>query len=116
MKRIIITGAGPAGLFAAYKLVTNPKESTEVRVIDSGGTIEERVLSKDVLHGVGGAGLMSDGKLNFDTRIGNNLNEILPEEENKRLTEEVEKIFNSFGVLKLDIDSKKAKELEKRAL
>lgn len=115
MKKVLITGAGTAGLFAAYKLTTNSK-NIDVRIIDAGGTIEDRVLSKDMLRGIGGAGLRSDGKLNFDIRIGNNLNEIMPEQENRRLTREVEEIFKNFGVIESEINLEKAKELEKRAL
>lgn len=115
MKTVSIIGAGPAGLFAAYKLIEDSK-NINVRIIEGGGTIEQRVLSKDVLHGIGGGGLMSDGKLNFDMRIGNNLNEILPCEENQRLTLEVKDIFEIFGVVESDLDSEKAKDLEKEAL
>lgn len=115
-KRITIIGAGPAGLFAAYKLATDSFKDIRIEVVDSGGTIEERVLSKDVLHGIGGAGLMSDGKLIFDTRVGNNLGEILPFCENQRLTNDVEKIFEKFEIIKTDPDIKKIKELEKKAL
>jgi uncharacterized FAD-dependent dehydrogenase len=115
-KRITIIGAGPAGLFAAYKLATDSSMDMNIEVVDSGGTIEQRILSKDVLHGVGGAGLMSDGKLIFDTRIGNNLGEILSFSENQRLTNEVEYIFRHFEVLKTDSNPEKIKELEKRAL
>ena len=115
-KQVTIIGAGPAGLFAAYKLATDSPEDIKVEVVDSGGTIEERILSKDILHGVGGAGLMSDGKLIFDTRIGNNLGKLLPFYENQRLTDNVEKIFGKFEIIKTDSDIKKVKELEKKAL
>jgi uncharacterized protein len=114
MKKIDIIGAGPAGLFAAYKLLDS--ENVEIKIFDSGGTIEQRVQSQDVLRGIGGAGLMSDGKLIFDTRIGNNLKEILSEEENKRLTEDVKKIFDKFGVLESIANPKEAEELERKSL
>ncbi|MCX6747026.1 MAG: FAD-dependent oxidoreductase [Candidatus Pacearchaeota archaeon] len=115
-KKIVIVGAGPAGLFAAYKLATDSHIDIKIEVVDSGGTIEQRILSKDVLHGVGGAGLMSDGKLIFDTRVGNNLGEILSLSENQRLTNEVEKIFGRFEIIKTNSNQKKIKELEKKAL
>jgi uncharacterized protein len=116
MKRVTIIGAGPAGLFAAYKLITNAQNSIKVRIIDSGGTIDQRIVSKNVLHGIGGGGLMSDGKLNFDIRIGNNLNEIISEKENQRLTLEVENIFKNFGVIESELNSEKAIYLEREAL
>ncbi len=115
-KKIIIIGAGPAGLFAAYRLVSNSPRDVQVKIFDSGGTIEQRVQIKDVLRGMGGGGLMSDGKLNFDIRIGNNLGEVLPQKDNIKLTREVKEIFSYFGVLECPLDSAKANELEKRAL
>lgn len=116
MKSLSIIGAGPAGLFAAYKLATQKTRKLDIRVIDEGGTIEERVLSKDNLRGIGGGGLMSDGKLNFDIRIGNNLCEIINSKENNELTSEVEKIFNEFGVVESSLNSEEARLLEKKAL
>ncbi len=115
MKKVNIIGAGPAGLFAAYKLVKDSSK-IEVRIIDMGGTIEERVETKDVLRGIGGGGLMSDGKLIFDTRVGNNLREILSQEENQELTDSVEQIFAQFGVVKSQSHPEKAKDLERKAL
>jgi hypothetical protein len=115
MKKVNIIGAGPAGLFAAYKLVKD-SPGIEVKIIDAGGAIEQRINSKDVLRGMGGGGLMSDGKLIFDIRIGNNLKEILSPEENQRLTDEVESIFKNFGIVKSQSNPEKANEFEKRAL
>ena len=118
MKKVTIIGAGPAGLFTAYRLAEDSKKNIKIRVIDSGGTIEQRVSSKekDVLHGIGGAGLMSDGKLIFDIKVGNNLNEAMSIKENERLTEEVKKIFESFGAVESEINSAKAQEFRRRAL
>lgn len=116
MKSVSIIGAGPAGLFAAYKLAVEAKDKIKVTVIDEGGTIDQRIQHKDVLRGIGGGGLMSDGKLNFDIRIGNNLGEILTREENQRLTLEVEDIFKTFGVVESGLDSVEARVLERKAL
>ncbi len=116
MKKVAIIGAGPAGLFSAYKLAVESKDKLDITVIDGGGTIDQRVQYKDVLRGIGGGGLMSDGKLNFDVRIGNNLGEILTRKENERLTAEVEKIFKTFGVVESELDSVEARVLEKKAL
>jgi len=116
MKTISIIGAGPAGLFAAYKLATENPGELKIKVIDEGGTIEQRIISKDNLRGIGGGGLMSDGKLNFDTRIGNNLGEVLSKSKNDSLTLEVEKIFNELGVIESPLNSQEAKALERTAL
>jgi len=60
--RVVIVGAGPAGLFAAHAL------SKQHRV-----TILERQGY------VGGSGLHSDGKLNFHPNIGGDLTEFMSE-------------------------------------
>lgn len=36
MKKVNIIGAGPAGLFAAYKLVADSEKKFEIKIIDSG--------------------------------------------------------------------------------
>lgn len=72
-KPVLIVGAGPAGLFAALRLLERGVTST---IIEQGEETKERVLSiakfwrKGVLNefsnvgfGEGGAGLFSDGKL-----------------------------------------------------
>lgn len=118
MKKVTIIGAGPAGLFTAYKLVTDSQKKLDIQIIDAGETIEQRIFSKekDVLHGIGGAGLMSDGKLIFDIRVGNNLNEVMSQKENERLTGEVKNIFEGFGAVESEIDSAKALEFRRKAM
>jgi hypothetical protein len=71
---VIIIGAGPGGLFAAHKLATKAK----VAVFEMGRDINKRKCPSDlsetfclkcdpcnITSGVGGAGGLSDGKLNF---------------------------------------------------
>ncbi|MBI4448290.1 FAD-dependent oxidoreductase [Candidatus Woesearchaeota archaeon] len=77
----IIIGAGPAGLFAANELA----DSLKVLVIDK----------KSI---VGGAGAVTDGKLNLSTKIGMDLDELkLSEEEAKKLIRVIDKIFLENG-------------------
>ncbi|AIY90981.1 NAD(P)/FAD-dependent oxidoreductase [Geoglobus acetivorans] len=71
---VIIVGAGPGGLFSAYKLAGKAR----VAVFEMGRSIERRKCPSDlsesfclkcnpcnVTAGVGGAGGLSDGKLNY---------------------------------------------------
>ncbi len=71
---IVIVGAGPAGLFAAYMLTQN---NYPVILIERGEKVEDRVktieefwnnnkldLNSNIQFGEGGAGTFSDGKLN----------------------------------------------------
>lgn len=79
--RVVIVGAGPAGLFAALELANH----FDVTII------EEKNF-------VGGSGLHSDGKLNFHPQIGGNLYEFLENEEAFDLLNYLEKIFERYGV------------------
>ena len=71
---VIIIGAGPSGLFAAHKLAGKFK----IAIFEMGKPIEQRICYSDltesycqkcspcdIVSGVGGAGGLSDGKLNF---------------------------------------------------
>lgn len=72
-KRVVIFGAGPAGLAAAYTLAENAKPGElEITLIDQGKRVEERVASNELdrAYGVSGVGPYSDGKFLFDTVIG----------------------------------------------
>ncbi|MCW1301304.1 MAG: NAD(P)/FAD-dependent oxidoreductase [Candidatus Nanoarchaeia archaeon] len=107
--RVVIVGAGPAGLFAALELLRNAGEKVEVIIVEKGKDIEERVKSTinlelpaeegamDVLCGVGGAGFFSDGKLNFSPVIGGNLLEFMSREEANLLMEHIADIFRESG-------------------
>ena len=62
MTKVGIIGAGPAGMFSAYKLSQNKK--LDITLIDMGKRVEDRT-NKDIMCGIGGAGTFSDGKLHF---------------------------------------------------
>ncbi len=106
---VIIVGAGPAGLFAAYHLCEH--SDLNVLVIEKGHSIARRKCPmKDaqkcfhctpcnILSGVGGAGLFSDGKLNYIHRLGKtDLTQFKPLQQAKALIDETEQIFNRFGM------------------
>jgi len=107
--KVIIVGCGPAGLFAAFKLAGK----CEVLILDRGPCLEERIKDKaNLLHGEGGAGLFSDGKLNFSPEIGNNLAELIGYSKLSELINEVESIFKKYDIKVKEIDRKKAHQLE----
>jgi len=106
---VIIVGAGPAGLFAAYHLLEH--SDLKVLIIERGKTSRKRncpISDKskclrckpcNILCGVGGAGLFSDGKLNFIHKLGKtDLTQFLELGEAKKLIVETEQIFNRFGM------------------
>jgi uncharacterized FAD-dependent dehydrogenase len=106
---VIIVGAGPAGLFSAYYLCEH--SDLKVLVIDKGkapqrrncpmkanGTCQ-RCKPCNILSGVGGAGLFSDGKLNYIYKLGKtDLSQFMPVPKAEKLIDETEIIFNRFGM------------------
>jgi uncharacterized FAD-dependent dehydrogenase len=106
---VIIVGAGPAGLFASYYLCTH--SDLRVLVIEKGKGPDRRQCPMtdeipcqrckpcNILCGVGGAGLFSDGKLNYIHKLGKtDLTQFMDVEKARKLIEETEQIFNQFGM------------------
>lgn len=107
---VIIVGGGPAGLFAAYHLTEH--SGLSVLLIERGKPPHKRECPIagaasgcvkcrpcNILCGIGGAGLFSDGKLNFIHKLGKtDLTQFLPESAAMALIEETEAVFNRFGM------------------
>lgn len=79
---VIILGAGVAGLFAAYQLVKLHFPG-KITIIEQGLSMKERLSSedtmRDTLHGVGGPGLFTDGKICLSEKAGTKLTEFIDE-------------------------------------
>lgn len=136
---VAIVGAGPAGYFCAYELITkNPK--LNVILIDKGLDILHRrcpVLMHKVdkcpvnakgfrecypacsmTNGFGGAGAYSDGKFNITTQFGGWLQDYMDDDKLIELIKYVDDINISFGAT-LEItnpDTLKTREIEKKAM
>ena len=108
---VIIVGAGPAGLFAAYELKENNKK-LKVAILDRGLKADKRICPMNkyktecknckpcgILSGYGGAGTFSDGKLNFVPKLGkSDLFKYLGRQEAFDIIDDTEKIFNKFNM------------------
>jgi uncharacterized FAD-dependent dehydrogenase len=122
---IAIIGAGPAGLFAAYELAEHT--ALKIVVVDKGNDIDKRKCPSlatfsrcmqcqpcNILCGLGGAGGLSDGKLNLKTNIGGNLEEFLPHDEAEQLVTEIDTIFLQHGASR-KLYGQNSEDLEKIA-
>ena len=111
MKDVVIVGAGPAGLFAAYELIVNSPK-LKIVLLDKGFLACNRHCPMNekkipcvncnpcnIMAGFGGAGTFSDGKLNFIPKLGkSNLYKYLSISEADELIDYTETIFNKFGM------------------
>ena len=111
MKDVVIVGAGPSGLFAAYELI-NKNKKLKVVIFDEGRKVKTRIcpMNKNgvpcvncnpcnILSGYGGAGTFSDGKLNFIPKLGkSDLTKYMSLSDANKLIDDTEEIFNRFGM------------------
>ena len=88
MYDVIIIGAGPGGIFAAYELV-NKDKNLKIAIIEKGKSLDKRACPIDgkkiksciecdtcsIMSGFGGAGAFSDGKYNITNDFGGTLYE-----------------------------------------
>ena len=108
---VVIVGAGPAGLFAAYELISKNKD-LKILLLDKGRLATKRAcpMNKNksncvncnpcqILSGFGGAGTFSDGKLNFIPKIGkSDLFKYMSSDQAYKLIDDTEEIFNKFNM------------------
>ena len=107
---VIIVGAGPGGIFAAYELTKNNSDIS-VAVLESGTELHKRKCPIDgvkvktcihcntcsIMSGFGGAGAFSDGKYNITNDFGGTLFEYIGKEEAVELMKYVDGINMSHG-------------------
>jgi len=107
---VIIIGAGPGGIFAAYELLQH-KPQLKVAVFESGHALEKRRCPIDgdkikscigcpscsIMSGFGGAGAFSDGKYNITNDFGGTLYKYIGKKQALELMRYVDDINMRFG-------------------
>ena len=107
---VIIIGAGPGGIYAAYEL-TKERADLKIAVFEAGNELEKRKCPIDgdkvktcirckscsIMSGFGGAGAFSDGKYNITNDFGGTLYEYIGKKEAIRLMEYVDGINMEHG-------------------
>ena len=95
MEKLVIVGAGVAGVNAATKLVDNGYPGELITIIDMGKDPYNRQPS-EVMEGFLGAGGWSDGKLTYHTAIGGHMSKYCGEEKAMELFNQVIENFKRF--------------------
>lgn len=107
---VIIVGAGPGGIFAAYELVQK-RPDARIAVFEAGYSLEKRHCPIDgekvktcigcrscsIMSGFGGAGAFSDGKYNITNDFGGTLYEHIGRKQAIELMQYVDKINMDHG-------------------
>ena len=94
-EKLVIVGAGVAGVNAATKLVDNGFPGENITIIDMGKDPYRRPYS-EVMTGFLGAGGWSDGKLTYHTAIGGHMSKYCGEDKAMELFDEVISNFKRF--------------------
>lgn len=107
---VIIIGAGPGGIFAAYELMQQ-KPDIKVAVFEAGHALNKRRCPIDgdkiktcigckscsIMSGFGGAGAFSDGKYNITNDFGGTLYEYIGKKQALDLMKYVDEINLKYG-------------------
>jgi hypothetical protein len=112
--KVVIVGAGPAGIFAALTLADLGING--IILLEQGKDLSkrERQNPEDRLCGWGGAGAFSDGKLTLSTEVGGVLREFIEEGPLYELLKNTDEIYAANGAPDR-IFGKSSQQLEKLA-
>ena len=128
---VVIVGAGPAGIFTAYEMLTLGSKK-KIVLVEQGVPIEKRRCPKSktqkcvnckpychITTGFSGAGAFSDGKLSLSYEVGGDLPSLIGEDLAQETIDYTDKIYLEFGadthVEGIENDEE-VKEIRKRAI
>lgn len=115
--KVIIVGAGPAGIFSALTLANQGIKP--ILLLELGKDLSERKRrnSNDMLCGWGGAGAYSDGKLTLSSEVGGLLGEYLEPDSLNQILQTSDEIWVEHGAPEVVFGeaSPKLEELADRA-
>ena len=108
---VLIIGAGPGGIFAAYELIHRSRKALKVAVYEKGNPLDRRKCPIDgekvkscircqtcsIMSGFGGAGAFSDGKYNITNDFGGSLHEHVGKARALELMRYVDEINVKYG-------------------
>lgn len=109
MRKILIIGAGPAGIFTALELLKLGSKD-DITIIEQGHLIEKRACPKsktkecvhckpycNITSGFSGAGAFSDGKLSLHHEVGGDFPSLIGEMLAQEYIDYTDKIYLEFG-------------------
>ncbi len=130
MRKILIIGAGPAGIFTALELLKQGSKD-DITIIEQGHLIEKRSCpkskTKDCVHckpycqitsGFSGAGAFSDGKLSLNRDVGGDFPSLIGEELAQEYIDYTDKIYLEFGAdthVEGAVETEEIREIRKKA-
>ena len=109
MRKILIIGAGPAGIFTALELLKLNSDD-KIIIVEQGYLVENRYCPKaktkncvhckpycNITSGFSGAGAFSDGKLSLNHEVGGDFPSLVGEDFAQELIDYTDKIYLEFG-------------------
>lgn len=109
MRRVLIVGAGPAGIFTALELIRCGSKD-DITIIEQGHLVENRACPKsktqkcvhckpycNITTGFSGAGAFSDGKLSLNHEVGGDFPSLVGTDLAQNLIDYTDKIYLEFG-------------------
>ncbi|MEI3162838.1 MAG: FAD-binding protein [Lachnospirales bacterium] len=130
-EKVVIVGAGPAGIFTALEMLKNGTKK-EIVIIEKGASVENRRCPKSkighcmnckpychITTGFSGAGAFSDGKLSLSYEVGGDLPSLVGEDVVQETINYTDKIYIDFGAdehIEGVGNSEAVKDIRKRAI